>query len=151
MTDLLHAFAGILGLLALAWALSENRRGVPWRAVAGGLALQVVLAVLFLRVEFLKNAFLLLNDALLVLEKATQAGTSLVFGYLGGGYPPFQVTATNSTFTLPFRALPLVLVISALTALLFYWRVLPFVVRIISTLLVKTMRVGGVVGLSTAA
>jgi CNT family concentrative nucleoside transporter len=151
MNDVLHAFAGIIGLLALAWAASENRRGVPWRAVAGGLALQVVLAFLFLRVEFLKNAFLKLNDALLVLEKATQAGTSLVFGFLGGGPAPFAVTDANATFVLAFRALPLVLVISALSALLFHWRVLPAIVRGLSFLLEKLMGVGGAVGLSTAA
>jgi CNT family concentrative nucleoside transporter len=75
------------GLLALAWAASENRRAIPWRAVVAGLALLVVLAIVFLRIEFLKKAFLKLNDVLLVLERATQAGTSLVFGYLGGGSP----------------------------------------------------------------
>jgi len=147
----MHALAGIAGLVALAWAASENRRAVPWRAVAAGLGIQLVLALLFLKVEFLKNAFLRLNDLLLVLERATQAGTSLVFGYLGGGAAPFEVTQENAMFILAFRALPLVLVISALSALLFYWRVLPAVVRALSWLLEKSMRVGGVVGLSTAA
>jgi concentrative nucleoside transporter, CNT family len=147
----MHAAAGIAGLLALAWLMGENRRAVPWRAVAAGLALQIVLAVLCLKVEFVKKAFLRLNDALLVLEKATQAGTGLVFGYLGGGPLPFAVTDQNSVFVLAFRALPLVLVMSALTALLFYWRVLPAIVRGLSWMLEKTMRVGGVVGLSAAA
>jgi CNT family concentrative nucleoside transporter len=151
MTDLLHALAGIAGLLAIAWAASENRRGVPWRAVAAGLALQLVLCFLFLRVEFLKKAFLKLNDALLVLEKATQAGTSLVFGFLGGGPAPFAVTDESATFVLAFRALPLVLLISALSALLFHWRVLPAIVRGMSFLLEKLMGVGGALGLSTAA
>jgi len=86
-----------------------------------------------------------------VLERATQAGTSLVFGYLGGGPAPFQVSDVNSNFVLAFRALPIVLVISALSALLFYWRVIPAVVRGLSFVLEKAMRVGGVVGLSTAA
>jgi CNT family concentrative nucleoside transporter len=151
MTDLLHSIAGMSGLLGLAWLAGENRRGVPWRAVAGGLTIQIVLAVLFLKVEILKKAFLGLNDALLVLEQATQAGTSLVFGYLGGGATPFQVSDAGSNFVLAFRALPIVLVMSALSALLFHWRVLPAVVRVISWLLEKSMRVGGVVGLSTAA
>jgi CNT family concentrative nucleoside transporter len=149
--DALHALAGIAGLLAIAWLLSESRRRIPWKAIAAGLGLQLVLALLFLKIDFFKNAFLRINDALLVLEKATQAGTGLVFGYLGGGPLPFAVTDASSVFVLAFRALPLVLVISALSALLFYWRVLPFIVKIISIALVKTMRVGGVVGLSTAA
>jgi len=99
----------------------------------------------------IKDAFMKLNDVLLVLERATQAGTSLVFGYLGGGPAPFQVSDVNSNFVLAFRALPIVLVISALSALLFYWRVIPALVRGLSFVLEKAMRVGGVVGLSTAA
>src|SRR3954471_5249432 len=151
MTDVLHAAAGIAGLLGLAWLASEARRAVPWRAVAVGIGLMLVLAVLFVKVAFFKNLFLSLNEALSVVEKATQAGTSLVFGYLGGGAPPFAVTETSATFVLAFRALPIVLVISALSALLFHWRVLPLVVRALSIALEKLMGVGGVVGLSTAA
>src|SRR5829696_5743996 len=149
--DFIHAAAGIAGLLGLAWLMGENRRAVPWRAVAAGLALQITLAVLFLKVAFLKRAFFALNDALLVLEKATQAGTGLVFGYLGGGPAPFAITEQSSLFVLAFRALPIVLVMSALSALLFYWRVLPAIVRALSWLLEKLMGVGGVVGLSAAA
>ena len=139
------------GLVALAWAAGEARRAVPWRAVVAGLVLEVVLAVVCLKLPVVKSAFMALNDALLVLEKATEAGTSLVFGYLGGGPAPFSVSAPEATFVLAFRALPIVLVISALSALLFYWRVLPLVVRGLSWLLRRTMGVGGVVGLSTAA
>ncbi len=139
------------GLLALAWAASENRRAIPWRAVAVGLALLLVLALIFLKVPFIKDALMKLNDVLLVLERATQAGTGLVFGYLGGGPTPFQVSDEFSVFVLAFRALPIVLVISALSALLFYWRVLPAIVRALSFVLEKAMRVGGVVGLSAAA
>jgi CNT family concentrative nucleoside transporter len=139
------------GLLGLAWLASENRRAIPWRAVATGMALLLVLALLCLKAPLVKDGFMKLNDLLLVLERATQAGTSLVFGYLGGGPAPFQVSNEASNFVLAFRALPIVLLMSALSALLFYWRVLPAVVRAISFLLERTMRVGGVVGLSTAA
>ena len=146
MLLVLQSAFGFFALLGIAWLLSEDRR-----AVAAGLALQVVLAVSFLKIPWMKDLFLKLNDALLVIEKATQAGTGLVFGYLGGAPAPFAVTDQSSVFILAFRALPLVLVVSALSALLFYWRVLPAVVRFISFLLIKTMKVGGVVGLSTAA
>ena len=147
----MHALAGMAGLLALAWAASEDRRTVPWRAVLVGLGLLLAGAVVFLKIPLVKDAFMKLNDALFVLERATQAGTSLVFGYLGGGPTPYEVTNEGSVFVLAFRALPLVLVISALSALLFYWRVLPMLVRGISFVLEKAMNVGGVVGLSTAA
>ena len=148
---MLQAFAGIAGLLALAWLASEKRNAVPWRAVWAGLLLQLALALVLLKLPLAKDAFLALNDALLALEKATQAGTSFVFGYLGGGKPPFAETDPGSSFILAFRALPLVLVVSALSALLFHWRVLPALVRAISWLLERSMKVGGVVGLATAA
>lgn len=148
---MIQGVAGIAGLVLIAWIASENRKAVPWRAIWAGLLLQLALALLLLKLPYAKEAFLALNDALLALEKATQAGTSLVFGYLGGGPAPFVVSHENSNFILAFRALPLVLVISALSALLFHWRVLQVVVRAISWLLERTMRVGGVVGLSAAA
>src|SRR3982750_628554 len=81
MADSMHALAGMAGLIALAWIASEARRAVPWRAVLAGLALEMVLATVCLKLPGVKNAFMALNDALLVLENATQAGTSLVFGY----------------------------------------------------------------------
>jgi CNT family concentrative nucleoside transporter len=89
MPDSIHALAGITGLVAAAWLLGEKRGAVPWRAVGVGLGLQLVMAVVFLKVAVIKEVFLKLNDALLVLEQATQAGTGLVFGYLGGGPAPF--------------------------------------------------------------
>jgi CNT family concentrative nucleoside transporter len=147
----IQGLAGIAGLLLLAWLLSENRKEVPWRAVVAGLLLQLVLALLLLKLPYAKEAFLALNNVLTLFEKATQAGTALVFGYLGGGPAPFAVTDANSAFILAFRALPIVLVMSALSALLFHWGVLTWIVRGISWLLERAMRVGGVVGLSTAA
>jgi CNT family concentrative nucleoside transporter len=131
--------------------MSENRRRPPWRIVASGLALQIALAALLLKTPALQGFFLALNNGLLAIERATQAGTALVFGYLGGGTLPFTTTGTGSSFILAFRALPLILVVSALSALLFYWRILPWLVRAMSMLLERTMGVGGAVGLSTAA
>ena len=109
---------------------------------------QIVLAALLLKVPVFKALFLELNDALLALEKATQAGTRFVFGFLGGGEQPFEERPGTSSFVLAFRALPLMLVVSALTSLLFYWRILPAVVRAMSAVLERAMGVGGAVGLS---
>src|SRR5262245_53629739 len=113
--------------------------------------LQIVLAALLLFLPPFKAVFLALNDALSGLERATQAGTTFVFGFLGGGPLPFEERPGVSSFVLAFRALPLILVISALSSLLFYWRVLPAVVRGTSVVLEKAMGVGGAVGLSAAA
>lgn len=142
---------GIMVLLLLAWLFSERRRLVNWRPVAVGLALQFLLAFLLLKLPPVKDAFLLLNQLTLALEKATTAGTSVVFGFLGGGSLPYAQTAPGSPFVLAFRALPIVLVVSALSSLLFYWRILPLLVRGCSLLLEKTMQVGGAVGIAAAA
>ncbi|HEX6006992.1 MAG TPA: nucleoside transporter C-terminal domain-containing protein [Burkholderiales bacterium] len=148
---MLQGAFGFVALLALAWLAGENRRAVPWRIVIPGVLLQLVLTAVLLTAPPVKQLFLVLNEMLLALERATRAGTSFVFGYLGGATLPFPESGMGSSFVLAFRALPLVLVVSALSALLFYWRVLPFVVRSISALLEKSLGVGGAVGLSTAA
>ena len=111
----------------------------------------MVLAVVILRLPGARALFVAMNDALLALEAATRAGTSMVFGYLGGGTLPFAETAAGASFVLAFQALPIVLVMSALSALLFHWRVLPLLVRGMSWLLERTLGVGGAVGISTAA
>jgi CNT family concentrative nucleoside transporter len=147
----LHAAAGLASLVGLGWALSEDRAGVRWRLVLAGLALQAVLAAVLLLIAPLREALFSLNAALQVIERATQAGTAFVFGYLGGGPTPFDATKPEASFVLAFRALPLVLVVSALSALLFHWRILPVVVRAFGWLLEKTLGVGGAVGLSAAA
>ena len=149
--DAFHALAGVAALVLLSWAFSENRRGVDWRLVAAGVALQVILAGLLLRVTWLREAVFSLNTGLQALERATQAGTTFVFGYLAGGPPPYAEVDPTASFVLAFRALPLLIVVSALSALLFYWRILPVVVRGFGWLLEKSMGVGGAVGLSAAA
>ncbi len=142
---------GLLAFLAIAWMLRERGASVAWRTVLAGLALQVVLAVLLLKLPPAKQAFLALNEALLALDAASRAGTAFVFGYLGGAELPFSETAPGASFVLAFRALPLVLLISALSALLFHWRILPMVVSVFSRLLQRVMGIGGAVGVSTAA
>ncbi len=151
MFSTLQGLAGLVVFTTIAWILSHDRQNIDRKIVAGGLFLQLVLALLLLKLPFFNEAFLLLNGLLLSLETATRAGTSLVFGFLGGGPLPFAETGPGSAFVLAFRALPLVLVISALSALLFHWRVLPFLVRQLSRLLQKTMRIHGALGLGAAA
>jgi CNT family concentrative nucleoside transporter len=149
--DALQGLFGYAVFIALAWALSESRRDIPWRTVAGGLLLQVALAVVILKLPGAQAVFAAMNDALLALEKATRAGTGMVFGYLGGGPLPFVEPFPGAGFVLAFQALPIVLVMSALSALLFHWRILPLLVRAMSWLLERTLGVGGAVGISTAA
>jgi len=147
----LHSLIGFFLLHAIAWALSEDRRTIVWRPVIAGMLLTFGLGLVLLKAPYAKGAFLALNGALDALEKATRDGTAFVFGFLGGGPLPFAETYPGASFVLAFRALPLVLVVSALSALLFHWRVLPWIVRGFSLVLEKTMGVGGAIGLSSAA
>ncbi len=147
----LQSAFGFVAIVLIAWLLSEDRRAVPWRIVVSGAALQIVLAAALLKLPLFRDLFLALNELLSALEQATQAGTRFVFGFLGGGPQPFEERPGASSFVLAFRALPLILVVSALSSLLFYWRVLPVIVRGLSAVLEKVMGVGGAVGLSTAA
>ena len=142
---------GVFTLTALAWGLSEDRRRAPWKTVAAGLGLQFALALLLLKVPFSKQVFAWLNQAVLALQDAMRAGTSVVFGYLGGGQAPFAETFPGASFILAFQALPMILVISALSALLFYWKVLPVAVRGAAWVLERAFGIGGAVGVSAAA
>jgi CNT family concentrative nucleoside transporter len=141
---------GIVVLLGVAWLFSENRRAVPWRLVVSGLILQVLSALLMLKIPLSRQVFVKLNGLVLAFQEATTAGTSFVFGYLGGGPLPFAETVPGGSFSLAFQALPLVLVVGALTALFYYWRILPKVVRSFSWALRKTMGVGGALGVVAA-
>lgn len=150
----MHTLQGLFGIsvfLLIAWLMSENRQQFPWRVVSAGVLAQIVLAGLLLKVAFFKGIFITLNNILLSLQSATQSGTSFVFGYLGGGQLPFTETAPGSSFILAFQALPLVLVVSALSSLLFYWRILPLVVNAFSKILQKTLGIGGALGVGAAA
>jgi CNT family concentrative nucleoside transporter len=147
----LQSALGIGIIVALAWVLSEDRRAFPWRTVAAGLALQAVLALFLLRVPVARDGLLALNGAVDALTGATKAGTSFVFGFVGGGAPPFAVTNPGGLVSFAFGILPLVIVISALSALLWHWRILQVVVRALAFVLRKLMNVGGAVGLGSAA
>jgi len=141
---------GIAVLLLIAWAISEDRFRVPWRVVAAGLLLQVAVALALLKLPPVARALLLLNDAVEALQKATDAGTGFVFGYLGGGTLPFVETHPGASFVFAFRALPLVLVISALATLLFYWGVLQRIVQAFAWVLRRSVGIGGPLGLGAA-
>jgi CNT family concentrative nucleoside transporter len=147
----LQSALGVFAILAFAWAISEDRRAVPWRPVIVGLAITFALALLMLKVPQAKIAFVWINDAVDSLAAATRAGTAFVFGYVGGGPLPFELKNPGSEFVLGFQALPVVLIISVLSSLLFYWGIMPPIVRGFSWALEKTLDVGGAAGLSTAA
>ena len=150
MTVLHNAF-GLLGLLLLAWLVSERRKAVNWRTVCSGMALALVLGAAFRWLPGVSQAVESINAVLDVLLAATRSGTALVFGHLGGGATPYEPVNPAAGFVLATQALPLLLVISALSALLFHWGILTRIVQGFAWILQRTMGIGGAVGVSAAA
>jgi CNT family concentrative nucleoside transporter len=147
----LQSAVGVFALIGFAWLMSEDRRNVAWRQAVIALVGTVALAALMLKVPQARTTFGIVNDAVDAIASATRAGTGFVFGYVGGAPLPFDLKTQGRDFVLAFQALPVVLVMSVLTTLLFYWGILPPIVRGFSWLLERALGVGGAVGLSTAA
>ena len=149
--EMFQPVLGLISLFALAWLTSEARSSWNWRLIIAGLTIQIALATVALHVPVIGQAVGAINGVVLALDDATRAGTSLVFGYLGGGALPFEESFPGAAFVLAFRALPLVLVMSALSAVLWHWGVLPMVIRAMAWALRRGLGVGGPVGLGAAA
>ncbi|MDR3463705.1 MAG: nucleoside transporter C-terminal domain-containing protein [Beijerinckiaceae bacterium] len=146
----MRGLIGILALLSIAYVFCENRRGINWRVVIGGVLLQTALAILLLKVPAAIQALAILNKGVAALQTAADAGSTLVFGFLGGGPLPYAETTPGGSFTLAFRVFPLFLVISALASLLLYWGLLQKIVGGLAFLLRWTLGIGGALGLGAA-
>jgi CNT family concentrative nucleoside transporter len=146
----LHAALGLASLLLLAFLCSEDRRRIPWRTVAGGVALQIAFALLLIGVPGADRGMFWLSDAANAVHAATLVGTQFVFGYLGGGAPAFAEVHPGASFILAFQALPLVLTISALASLLFHWGVLQRITAGFAWLLRRSLGIGGPLALGAA-
>src|SRR5262249_41825061 len=110
---------GIFALPAIAWMVSEARRGVAWRQVGAALVVTLATAVVLLKVPVVTRAFAAINNAVDAIAAANKAGMSFVFGYLGGGELPFELQVPGAEVGLALPALPRVLLISVLATLLF--------------------------------
>ena len=147
---LLQGLAALAILLTIAFALSEDRRAIPPRVVIGGVALQIVLALLFIKFPPAVAAIVKLTHGVEALQRATDAGTSLVFGFLGGGPLPYAETKPGASYILAFRAFPMVLTISALATLMFYLGLMQKIVAGFAFVLRRALGVGGPLGVGAA-
>src|SRR5580692_3324118 len=118
---ILQPVLGFFTFLASAWLLSENRKYVTLRPIVAGVLLQLGLAILITQFPFVRHGFESLSHGIEALKTATTEGTSFVFGYLGGGAIPFAMdpSSTAGTFIFALQALPMIMVVSALSMLLF--------------------------------
>jgi len=152
---MLQSLCGLIVIPLIAWVLCEQRDAVPLRKAAGiaagGIALQFVIAGLFILIPQLSLVFDLLAGAVLALQTATGAGMKFLFGYLAGGPTPFTVTDPDKGFVLALQALPIILMMSVLARLLFHFGILQKVVGFLAWLLGRSMGVSGPVGTVAAA
>jgi CNT family concentrative nucleoside transporter len=146
-----QSLAGLGFVVAVCWALSENKRAFPWKLALGSIAVQIGLVLLLFGLPGAQGLIQTVNDGVDGLAAATAKGTQFVFGYMGGGDQPYQVTNTGALFVFAFQVLPLILVISALSALLWHWGILKLVTRAFGLLFQKTMGLGGASALAVAA
>ncbi|MEY4864254.1 MAG: putative pseudouridine transporter, partial [Pseudomonadota bacterium] len=151
MNAALQGLLGLAVLIGLIWLVCEDRKAIVWRPVWSGLLLALLMAALMKWLPGVQALLSQANGVLDALETATRVGASFVFGHLGGGPAPYTVTDPGRGFILATQVLPMVLLVGALSALLFHWGILTRLVLIFAWLLRKTMGLGGVVGVSAAA
>ncbi|MAP24585.1 MAG: nucleoside:proton symporter [Rickettsiales bacterium] len=148
---MLQGLLGIAVILIVSRLFCDNNKLVRYGPVLKAFLIQVLLAFIILHFHAVQNVVDHIGNGLTALRNATLAGTSFVFGYLGGNPCPFAITPKSSTFIFAFQALPLVIVVSALAMLLFHWRVLPFFVKILSRFFQPLLGIGGALGTCSAA
>jgi len=153
MMDYLQPTIGFFALLFLGAMFSENIKAIKLKYVVSGVLIQFVLALLLLRVDLVGSFFEYLSDGVMVLKAANDYGTGFVFGYLADGAPnaPFDITNPGGTFIFAFGGLTLIILMSAISALLWHWRIIPVIVNALSVLFKKPLNVGGPIGLGATA
>jgi CNT family concentrative nucleoside transporter len=149
--ELARAGLGVVALFAVVWLIAESRRGFPWRVLLVGFLTQIALALLLTKVPAIAEIFRVLAEATGQLQASAADGAQFVFGYLAGGPAPYAPTTPNPAFIFAFQTLPSILLVGALSALLWHWGVLRVAVRGSAWLFRKAFGVSGPVGVSTSA
>jgi len=151
--EYLQPTIGFFALLFLGALFSENIKAIKLKYVVSGVLIQLLLALLLLRVDLVGSFFEYLSDGVMVLKAANDYGTGFVFGYLADGAPnaPFDITNPSGTFIFAFGGLTLIILMSAISALLWHWRIIPIIVNALSVLFKKPLNVGGPIGLGATA
>lgn len=147
---ILQSVIGVLIFCIIAWLCSEQRRQINYKWLLRALIVQTIITALVVKVAIVRSVFVFISRGIIALQNSTYAGTSFVFGYLGGGAAPFLPKEGGNTFILVFQALPMIMVISAISMLLFHLRVLPFIVKLCSLFFKKILGVEGALNVFAA-
>ncbi|MFC3077093.1 NupC/NupG family nucleoside CNT transporter [Phenylobacterium terrae] len=145
-----QSLVGLSLTLGVCWALSDDRRRFPWRLALGAIAVQIGLVLLLFGLPGSQAAVAAVNSVVDGLAAATSTGAQFVFGYMAGGAQPYPVSNQGALFVFAFQVLPLILVISALSALLWHWKILKWITQGFGLLFQRTMGLGGASALAVA-
>lgn len=142
---------GLVVFVLIAWLCSENKRRFPVKVVVAGIILQFVIAIAMLKLPWAAEIFMTLNALVMAVDKASKVGSGFMFGYLGGAEVPFAELRPGGSFIVAFQVLPIIIVMSALSAVLYHWGILQKAVTACAYVLKRTMNAGGAMGLGVAA
>jgi CNT family concentrative nucleoside transporter len=147
----LQSLAGIAVVLTLCWAMSEDRRRFPWKLAIGAVVIQALLVLALFGLPMLRTALGGVGMAVDGLANSTQAGVAFVFGFLAGTpNQPYPLSEPGALFVFAFRVLPVILVVCALAALLWHWRILQWIIRLFGFVFERLMGLRGPPALATA-
>ena len=147
----MQSLLGIFIIIAVCYAFSSDRSAITWRPVVAGILVQLVLVLLLLKVTFIAEALLSLNIIVETLEAATQQGAVFLFGYPGGAEAPYIAKDGAEAYLLAFRVLPQILMFAVIVAILWYYKVLQWLVRGLGLVMQRSMGISGALGTGAAA
>ncbi|MDB9738018.1 Na+-dependent nucleoside transporter [Gammaproteobacteria bacterium] len=143
---------GFIGLVCIAIPFSKNKSSINYRYIFVAIIFQIILAFALLKIPFIVQIFAYLSDGVSSLQAATQEGAEFVFGYLSNSSnSPFEASGAGNSMIFAFQILPLIIVISSLSALLWFWNILPLIIRAVSKVFEKLFNIGGPIGLGATA
>ena len=152
ITSILQIFIGFIGLVFIAIPFSQNRSSINYRYIFVAIIFQIILAFALLKIPFIVQIFAYLSAGVSSLQAATQEGAEFVFGYLSNtSSSPFESSGAGNSMIFAFQILPLIIVISSLSALLWFWNILPLIIRAVSKVFEKLFNIGGPIGLGATA
>ena len=152
LTSILQIFIGFIGLVCIAIPFSQNRSSINYRYIFVAIIFQIILAFALLKIPFIVQIFAYLSAGVSSLQAATQEGAEFVFGYLSNtSSSPFESSGTGNSMIFAFQILPLIIVISSLSALLWFWNILPLIISAISKVFEKLFNIGWPIGLGATA
>lgn len=146
------SFLGIFVLIAFAWLFSSDKRNMNWKVIGWGIALQMVIALFIFVVPVGAKLFLFFNEVVIKILDSASAGAKFVFGRLA--LAPGQVSETGETslgFILAFQAFPTIIFFSALIAILYFFNIMPLVIKGFAYVFTRLMRISGAESLVAAS